>query len=135
MISVATSETGSSGPDNEARHSHEPDEAVPSRYALRIGEIDVMVISDGVLPLPTKMLAHNADPAVRSAWLNDMFLPSDAFDWSLNVVVVQSGEQTILIDAGLGLDPAGDQFGLLGTRDGPRRFGSLRPRRPSSAIC
>ncbi|WP_246695351.1 MBL fold metallo-hydrolase [Methylobacterium sp. P1-11] len=64
-----------------------------------------MVISDGVLPLPTKMLAHNADPAVRSAWLNDMFLPSDAFDWSLNVVVVQSGEQTILIDAGLGLDP------------------------------
>jgi glyoxylase-like metal-dependent hydrolase (beta-lactamase superfamily II) len=64
-----------------------------------------MVISDGVLPLPTKMLAHNADPTDRSAWLSDMFLPSDAFDWSLNAVVVRSGEQTILIDAGLGLDP------------------------------
>ena len=34
-----------------------------------------------------------------------MFLPQDAFDWSLNVVVVRSGNQTILIDAGLGLDP------------------------------
>ena len=48
---------------------------------------------------------HNADPAVRAAWLNDMFLPPDAFDWALNVVVVRSGGRTILIDAGLGLDP------------------------------
>src|SRR5213082_1319668 len=82
-----------------------PDELVPSRYALKIGEIDVLVVSDGVLPLPTKMLGHNVEPAVRAAWLNDMFLPPDAFDWSLNVVVVRSGGQTILIDAGLGLDP------------------------------
>lgn len=81
------------------------DELVPSRYAVRVGEIDVLVVSDGVLPLPTTMLAHNADSAVRAAWLNDMFLPPDAFDWSLNVVVVRSGGQTILIDAGLGLDP------------------------------
>ena len=81
------------------------DELVPSRYALKIGDIDVLVVSDGVLPLPTKMLGHNADPAVRSAWLNDMFLPPDAFDWALNVVVVRSGGRTILIDAGLGADP------------------------------
>lgn len=83
----------------------EPDEMVSSRYAVKVGEIDVVVISDGVLPLPTEMLAHNADPAVRAAWLDDMFLPPDAFDWALNVVMVRSGDQTILIDAGLGLDP------------------------------
>ena len=82
-----------------------PEELVPSRYALRIGEIDVLVVSDGVLPLPTAMLAHNADPAGRAAWLKDMFLPPDAFDWALNVVVVRSGGRTILIDAGLGADP------------------------------
>ena len=81
------------------------EELVPSRYAVKVGEIDVLVISDGVLPLPTVMLGHNADPALRAAWMADMFLPPDAFDWSLNVVVVRSGEQTILIDAGLGLDP------------------------------
>jgi glyoxylase-like metal-dependent hydrolase (beta-lactamase superfamily II) len=81
------------------------DELVPSRYALRIGEIDVLVISDGVLPLPTTMLGHNADPTVRAAWMHDMFLPPDAFDWALNVVLVRSGGQTILIDAGLGADP------------------------------
>lgn len=80
-------------------------ELVPSRYAVRIGDIDVLVVSDGVLPLPTKMLGHNADAADRTAWLDDMFLPREAFDWSLNVVVARSGEQTILIDAGLGFDP------------------------------
>jgi glyoxylase-like metal-dependent hydrolase (beta-lactamase superfamily II) len=82
-----------------------PEELVPSRYALKIGEIDVLVVSDGVLPLPTTMLAHNADPAVRATWLQDMFLPQDAFDWALNAVMVRSGGKTILIDAGLGSDP------------------------------
>ncbi len=80
------------------------DELVPSRYALRVGEIDVLVVSDGVLSLPGAMLAHNADPAVRAAWLDDMFLPPDAFDWALNVVVVRSGGRTILIDAGMGVE-------------------------------
>lgn len=75
---------------------------VPSRYALKVGDIDVLVISDGVLPLPTKTMATNADPASLAAWLEDMFLPPDAFDWPLNVLVVRSGEQTILVDAGLG---------------------------------
>ncbi|MCP3393450.1 MBL fold metallo-hydrolase [Bradyrhizobium sp. CCGB12] len=82
-----------------------PEELVPSRYALKIGEIDVLVVSDGVLPLPTVMLGHNVDPAARSAWLNHMFLPPDAFDWALNAVMVRSGGKTILIDAGLGSDP------------------------------
>jgi glyoxylase-like metal-dependent hydrolase (beta-lactamase superfamily II) len=82
-----------------------PEELVPSRYALKVGDIDVLVVSDGVLPLPTQMLGHNADPAARAAWLKDMFLPQDAFDWALNVVVVRSGGKTILIDAGLGSDP------------------------------
>jgi glyoxylase-like metal-dependent hydrolase (beta-lactamase superfamily II) len=86
-------------------HKSGREELVPSRYAVRVGEIDVLVVSDGVLPLPTTMLGHNAEPAARAAWLDHMFLPQDAFDWALNVVVVRSGDQTILIDAGLGFDP------------------------------
>lgn len=85
--------------------SSKPEELVPSRYAVRIGDIDVLVVSDGVLPLPTAMLAHNADPAARADWLRYMFLPPDAFDWALNAVMVRSGDQTVLIDAGLGSDP------------------------------
>ena len=81
------------------------DELVPSRYALRVGEIDVLVVSDGVLSLPARMLAHNADPAVRAAWLETWFLPPEMLDWPLNAVVVRSGGRTILIDAGIGMDP------------------------------
>jgi glyoxylase-like metal-dependent hydrolase (beta-lactamase superfamily II) len=81
------------------------DELVPSRYALRVGEIEVLVVSDGVLSLPGDMLGHNVDPAVRSAWLQDKFLPPDVLEWALNVVVVRSGDRTILIDAGIGADP------------------------------
>ena len=79
-----------------------PEELVPSRYALRVGEIDVLVVSDGVLPIPTSTLATNVDQAVRAAWLSDMFLPPDMLDWPLNVLVVRSGDQTILVDSGLG---------------------------------
>lgn len=79
-----------------------PEELVPSRYALRVGEIDVLVVSDGVLLLPTETLGTNVDPAVRAAWFEDMFLPPDRFDWPLNVLVVQSGGRTILVDSGLG---------------------------------
>src|SRR5687768_17641777 len=80
------------------------DELVPSRYALKVGEIDVMVVSDGVLSLPGAMLGHNADPADRAAWLEDKFLPPDVLEWALNVIVVRSGGRTILIDAGIGMD-------------------------------
>jgi glyoxylase-like metal-dependent hydrolase (beta-lactamase superfamily II) len=34
-----------------------------------------------------------------------MFLPPDVLEWALNVVVVRSGGRTILIDAGIGMDP------------------------------
>lgn len=78
------------------------DELVPSRYAVRVGDIEVLIISDGVLPLPTQTMSTNVDPAVRTAWFKTMFVGPDAFDWALNVVVVRSGGRTILVDAGLG---------------------------------
>lgn len=79
-----------------------PKDLVPSRYAIQIGKIEALVISDGVLPLPTATMATNADPADLANWLDYMCMPPDAFDWPLNVMVARSGDQTILIDAGLG---------------------------------
>lgn len=81
---------------------HQPLDLVPSRYAVQVGDIDALVVSDGVLPLPTSTMATNVDPAELANWLDYMFMPPDAFDWPLNVMVARSGEQTILIDAGLG---------------------------------
>lgn len=85
-------------PGRESHPGHEP---VPSRYATRIGDIDVMVISDGAMAIPAGILGTNVDPAVRDSALRDKLLP-DPVDWGLNVVVVSSGGRTILIDAGVG---------------------------------
>jgi len=81
------------------------DELVPSRYAQKVGAIDVLVISDGVLPIPARTIAHNIEPAVRAAWLEHEFLSPEMLEWPLNVVVVRSGGRTMLIDAGIGMDP------------------------------
>ncbi|MBA0045387.1 MBL fold metallo-hydrolase [Mycobacteroides sp. LB1] len=80
------------------------DELVPSRYAVDVGDIEVLVISDGVLPITASTLATNVDPTELAVWLDGMFLPPDVVDWPLNVVVVRSGDRTILVDAGLGLE-------------------------------
>ena len=102
--------------DNNSHHGRQGlDESVPSRYAMQIGEIDVLVISDGVMLLPAATLATNAEPADLAAWLDGMFLPP-VFDWPVNVGVVRSGDRTVLIDAGLGGVYNHPRAGRLGLR-------------------
>ncbi len=86
-------------PASSATFGRKPglDELVPSRYALRVGEIDVLVVSDGVLTLPGEMLGHNADAAVRTAWLEDNFQGPDVLQWALNVVVVLSAGEPLSV--------------------------------------
>src|SRR5690606_26985083 len=102
--------------NNIPRPGHSgPDDLVPSRYVVRVGDIDVLVISDGIMEPPAESLATNADPVTREAWLDSMFLAHDKFDWALNAVVIRSGSQTILIDSGIGGEvpdfPRAGQFG------------------------
>ncbi|WOD16889.1 MBL fold metallo-hydrolase [Paraburkholderia kirstenboschensis] len=77
-------------------------ELVPSRYAVRVGDVDVVLISDGVLPLPTSTMSTNVSEADRNEWLDGRFLQRDMFDWALNVALVRSGERLILVDSGVG---------------------------------
>jgi glyoxylase-like metal-dependent hydrolase (beta-lactamase superfamily II) len=92
-------------------------ELVPSRYALKVGDIDVLVISDGVFALPATTLATNAAPAELAAWLKDMLQPSDEYTWPLNVLLVRSGGRTVLIDSGVGSEfPDAPKVGLLAAR-------------------
>jgi glyoxylase-like metal-dependent hydrolase (beta-lactamase superfamily II) len=77
-------------------------ELVPSRYAVRVGDVDVVLISDGVLPLPTSTMSTNVSETDRNDWFDGRFLQRDMFDWALNIALVRSGERLILIDSGVG---------------------------------
>ena len=77
-MNIAQRETNMSLDNTSHPGGLEHDEFVPSRYALKVGDIDVLVVSDGVISLPAETTATNADPSVRAAWLKDMFLPSAA---------------------------------------------------------
>lgn len=93
------------------------DELVPSRYAVQVGDVEVMVISDGVLPITASTMATNAAPDELSAWLKDMYLPPEITDWPLNVAVVRSGDKVILVDSGLGSEfPGFPRAGQLAMR-------------------
>jgi glyoxylase-like metal-dependent hydrolase (beta-lactamase superfamily II) len=90
------------------------DELVPSRYALQVGDIEVLVISDGVLPIAGKTIAYNAD----SADLARRPVPATGrARVAAERGVVRSGDRTILVDAGLGLEfPDFQQAGRLALR-------------------
>ncbi|CAB3754730.1 MBL fold metallo-hydrolase [Paraburkholderia solisilvae] len=77
-------------------------ELVPSRYAVRVGDVDVVLISDGMLPLPTSTMSTNVNEADRNDWFDSRFLQRDMFDWALNIALVRSGDRLILIDSGVG---------------------------------
>jgi len=77
-------------------------ELVSSRYAVRIGDVDVVLISDGILPLPTSTMSTNVSEPDRNEWFDGRFLQRDMFDWALNIALVRSGDRLILIDSGVG---------------------------------
>lgn len=77
-------------------------ELVSSRYAVGVGDVDVVLISDGLLPLPTSTMSTNVSEADRNEWFDGRFLQRDMFDWALNIALVRSGGRLILIDSGVG---------------------------------
>src|SRR5688572_12572683 len=102
-VGVGRSEEETNMSLDTTSHPDKPAELIRSGYALRVGEIDALVISDGTMSIPASVLAVNAAPADLGAWLDGMFLPP-RFGWPLNVGVVRSGGRTILIDGGLGAE-------------------------------
>src|SRR3546814_17643601 len=43
---------------------------VPSRYAVRVGDVDVVLISDGILPLPTSTMSTTVTESDRNEWFD-----------------------------------------------------------------
>jgi glyoxylase-like metal-dependent hydrolase (beta-lactamase superfamily II) len=69
---------------------------------IRVGEIEITVLSDGNLSFPVTFLARNAEPAEIEAVLKAAGVPSERVEPPCNVTLVRTAKDLILIDAGAG---------------------------------
>lgn len=78
--------------------------APPAAHRFRVGQIDVVALNDGVFPGQVNFFAINAPEAALDA---DGLAPDDPISLSVQPLLVESGDQRILLDTGIGgLGPA-----------------------------
>jgi glyoxylase-like metal-dependent hydrolase (beta-lactamase superfamily II) len=71
---------------------------VPGIYRFKVGAYEVTVLSDGWLPIETKIFAGDAAGAAKL--LEGAFLPVDKTPTSVNEWVVNTGDKLVLVDSG-----------------------------------
>lgn len=71
---------------------------VPGVYRLKVGTFEVTVLSDGNLPLDTKLFSGDLVRAERM--LEEAFLPKEATQTSVNEWLINTGDKLVLVDAG-----------------------------------
>jgi hypothetical protein len=70
----------------------------PGVYRLKVGAFEITVLSDGNLPLETKLFS--GDLARAEKMLEDSFLPKEATSTSVNEWLINTGDKLVLVDAG-----------------------------------
>lgn len=83
-----------------AQTAVQPSAATHHRFPL--GSRDIFVLSDGHLVVPTSMLAGNVPQPELSSFLAARALGPDRVRYHINVALVQTGNDYVLIDAGSG---------------------------------
>jgi len=71
-------------------------------YRFKVGALECTTIWDGYIHHGYEGIFPNADPAEMERLKEEYRLPKDHIPMDLNPVVVNTGEQLILIDAGMG---------------------------------
>ena len=73
----------------------------PGIYRMQLGDIDIIALSDGTIPLNLHTLLHDAKPGDLDRLLHQSFLDS-VVETSITAFLVKTNNQLILIDAGSG---------------------------------
>jgi glyoxylase-like metal-dependent hydrolase (beta-lactamase superfamily II) len=86
--------------------------AQPSFYRLKLGTIEITVVSDGTLAFPAETLWGDRAQDARGL-LTSTFQPSSPVELQINTILVNTGDKLILIDAGCGVDKFQNTNGRL----------------------
>lgn len=108
MGGAATLALGASGAARAAADMQ--GDQVPGFYRFMLGEYEITVLSDGSYQLPTDMIGENQPREVVKAYLEAHFLDPDLRTSHVNIPLINTGEELILVDVGGGgnfLDGAG----------------------------
>lgn len=81
-------------------HLHADAATAPSTH--KVGAIDVSIVSDGVLNVPLSFTLPETPPAEAAALFKAHGLPEGGAPSQTNVVLVKTGSERVLIDAGSG---------------------------------
>jgi glyoxylase-like metal-dependent hydrolase (beta-lactamase superfamily II) len=81
-----------------------PDAAAPApaSFRLALGAHELIVLSDGHLVVPTAMLARNVGGSELAAYLASVGFGRERVHFHINVALIRTGDEHILIDAGSG---------------------------------
>jgi glyoxylase-like metal-dependent hydrolase (beta-lactamase superfamily II) len=74
----------------------------PAFYRLKLGTIEITIISDGTLGFPAETLWGDRAEDARGL-LTSTFQPISPLGLQLNVILVNTGDKLVLIDAGSGV--------------------------------
>jgi glyoxylase-like metal-dependent hydrolase (beta-lactamase superfamily II) len=82
--------------------AREPPGIGAAHCRLSLGSLDILVLSDGHMVIPTSMLAGNVAPSELQSFLATHSVPTQRVYFHINVVLLKSGGDYTLIDAGSG---------------------------------
>lgn len=101
-------------PRATAQETTDPAAAAPlDTYRFRLGELDLRVFDDGAFAFPPDWLAANARPLALAEAIAEGDLPTDVVPIRLNILLIDTGSQLVLVDTGFGaLDPGAGKLSL-----------------------
>jgi glyoxylase-like metal-dependent hydrolase (beta-lactamase superfamily II) len=75
---------------------------VPGYYRFKLGDFEITVLSDGAYTLPTNLMATNIPREEVKAYLKANFLHPEERLSHVNIPLINTGEELILVDVGGG---------------------------------
>jgi glyoxylase-like metal-dependent hydrolase (beta-lactamase superfamily II) len=83
------------------------DQVVTAYFQFNVGDYTVTVVSDGRFGLDTSILGTNAEEGAVDALLAENFLPTGTLPNAIQFLLVNTGDNLVLLDTGRGANGAG----------------------------